>query len=870
MLANFTPFAAVDIEAALPQIFERQVYAGPERTAVSDGLNSLTYDQLNRWSNRIAHAILLVLGDAEEPVAILFRQSAEAIAATLGTLKAGKIYVPIEPNQSEGELRHIIDDCKPRLIITDSGHETLARSLVRSPDQCLQIETMALGMPDTDPGLQFSPTRVSYIFYTSGTTGMPKGVFDNHRNVLHNIMRYTNTLEIGASDRLSLIQSIGFSGTVSSLFAALLNGAAICPFDLANKGIGRMADWMENQSITIFHSVPTIFEQVLAKRGRFDDLRIVRLEGDRVEPRHIRLFQKHFNGNQILVNGLGTTETGLIRQFKVVPNSPLDHATVPIGHAIDGMDIILADDNGHEVNPGSIGEILVRSFYLASGYWGRKDLTDERFFPDPTGSGRRCYRTGDLGRMRTDGVLEYLGRKDFQTKLRGQWVDMAAVENALLRVESITRTLVTTRDDGGGTQQLVAYLVAEEHVPPIDTLRKTLSQSLPPNMLPSRFVFIDALPEDRNGKIDRRALPAPGKVRPPLSQTYVAPRNREEEMVASCFRQVLQLERVGIQDDFLDLGGDSLLATELFLTLETQIGRMFSPTLTSSSFTVASIVVLLQTSLPESTLVPLQSGAGRAPLFCVHNHAGDISEYRQLIHLLDSDQPVFGIISRAYTKAKALDMSVKDMATAYVREITALQSTGPYHLCGNCFGGVLAFEIARQLVRQGYEVGLLALIDTEFPVGFFERIIAKITHLTRRRSFGQLPARKELSFFIDGSLPFDRLLVIRSWRSLIGNLRRSEADKADGMAPSRTCVREQNHVAMARYKPRRYMGAMVLICVGPPQNERGWIKMAKAGCQIIEVPPESRIDAGSRPHLTSEPYVSSLANHISKLLAAFT
>ena len=448
MVDDILPFDKADIETSIPEMFERQVTAGPGRIAVATRQQSLSYDDLDRWSNRIAHAVLRALGDMEEPVALLLRQSAEAVATTLGTLKAGKIYVPLEPGQSERELQSVIADCEPRLIVTDARHVPLAKRLIGAQGLCLDIGEVTESGTDDNPGLQLLPDRVCYIFYTSGTTGPPKGVFDNHRNVLHNIMRYTNTLGIGAADRLSLIESCSYSGTVSSLFTALLNGAVICPFDLQCQGIVRLAEWIDEQAITVFHSVPTIFEQLLAKRGRFDDVRIVRLEGDRAEPRHIALFQEKFDGDRVLVNGLGTTETGIVRQFFVRPGDSVDGPVVPIGQAVEDMDIALVDDAGQEVGPGAVGEIVVQSAYLACGYWNRSDLTNTRFSPEPTRGGRRTYRTGDLGRMRASGLLDYLGRKDFQAKLRGQWIETAEIEEALAGIGPIVRALVTARCAG--------------------------------------------------------------------------------------------------------------------------------------------------------------------------------------------------------------------------------------------------------------------------------------------------------------------------------------------------------------------------------------------------------------------------------------
>lgn len=835
MRDDFVRFCKADIETSIPEVFERQVRVGPERMAVASGRQSLSYDDLNHKSNRIAHAIVRALGHTEEPVALLFRQGVAAVAATLGALKAGKIYVALEPTQSERDLGQIIADCKPRLIMTDTEHQGLAERLIGAGGLCLEIDAMSASQADDNPDLGLAPDRVCYIFYTSGTTGPPKGVYDNHRNVLHNIMRYTNTLGIDASDRLSLIESCSYSGTVSSLFSALLNGAAICPFDLQAKGIERMAAWIDDEAITIFHAVPTIFEQLLSRRGRLDSVRMVRLEGDRAEPRHITLFQDHFDRDRVLVNGLGLTEAGIVRQLFVTRDDAMEGPVVPVGQAVEDMDVVLLDDDGRAVGPEAVGEIVVRSAYLACGYWGRPDLTDAKFSADPTAGDRRLYRTGDLGRMRANGLLDFLGRKDFRAKLRGQWIETADIENALCAIAGIDRALVMVRDDGLGTQQLVAYLVADGVPPSVDSVRQTLSRSLSAIMIPSRYVFTDTFPEDRNGKVDRRSLSVPGHARPSMAQDFVAPGNREEEIVAECFCQVLRLDRVGVEDDFLDLGGDSLLATELLRVLEKRFGEAWSAGLLSQSFNVTSLIDRHHQGLPDSVIVPLQVGDGRAPLFCIHNYSGHVLEYTRLVHALGPDQPVYGVQSRAFIKSARMDASIEAMAFAYVQEITAMQGAGPYNLCGNCFGGLVAYETARQFREQGHEVGLLALIDTQYPEGLLGRAAASLSRSGR-------------------------------WRRISGRVRRNiqEAPPGDVQADP-LGVRERHRSAMNSYKRRLFDGAMVLICPGPPTDQQGWIRMAKQGCEVIEMPLATPLDTA--PHLTNAPYVTSLAEHITRLLA---
>jgi amino acid adenylation domain-containing protein len=862
---GFVRFDKSNIERSIPQIFERQVCASPQGAVVGCDQKSLSYDDLNRLSNRIAHAILRRRGDKEEPVALLLRQGPAAVAAILGSLKSGKIYVPLEPTQPVPALQGIIAHCQPGLIIAERETEALARRLIGEADRCLNVETMRTDGSQDNPDLVLSPDRVCYIFYTSGTTGPPKGVFDNHRNVLHNIMRYTNNLEIGAKDRLSLIESCSYSGTVSSLFSALLNGAAICPFDLQGQGIARLASWIGSERITIFHSTPTIFEQLMATDRKFDSLRMIRLEGDRAEPRQISLFQSRFGAECLLVNGLGLTEAGIVRQYFVTPQTRVDGDVVPIGQAIEDMTINLVDKEGGDVEQGSVGEIAIRSKYLACGYWKRPDLTEAAFLPDPSDGDLRIYRTGDLGRMRANGCLDYVGRQDFRAKIRGQWVDTAKIENALHAMEPISQALVVVRDDGFGAQQLVAYLVATGPRPSVEGMRQMLGESLPAVMVPSRYVFIASMPLDRNGKVARRSLPAPERHRPALEQAFVAPHTHEEEIVAECFCTVLKLDSVGVHDDFLDLGGDSLLATELSLMIEERMGVDCSLAFIGQTFSVASIVSRLGQDYPESPLVRIQTGDARPPLFCIHNYSGDLFDYYRLAAYLHPKRNVYGVQSRAFTKTASCDATIEEMATAYLTEITAVEPEGPYYLCGVCMGGTIAFEIAQLLRRQGREVALLALIDTAYPAGPLRDMVYRVLDPYHWRRFSRLPASHWPLHFARRFQSFARWAMTVIKRRLV-----SATDPVGGrwQRPEsyRRRVLDRNKVAQARYKPRPYGGEIVLIIPSPLFDQRGWIRIAAGGCNLIELPLVGEPEKS--PHLTQEPYVETLAAHISGFFEA--
>ena len=400
----FSEFRREDVEQSIPARFSQQVARAPDALAVSTPAGSLTYSELDRLSNRIAHRILEFSGVDPEPVPILLDQGATAVAAILGVLKAGKFYVPFEPSHPPARIAAMLAEVDARLIVTTSEHHEMANQLGRQL-KVVDLDDLDKGFSSDllcdPPRIALGPDSLAYIFYTSGSTGKPKGVFDNHRNVLHNVLRYTNTLHIASTDRLSLLQSCSFSGTVSSLFSALLNGGTVCPFNIRGVGPSDLAQWINRQEITIYHSVPALFRSFLEGDQHFPTVRLVRLEGDQASRIDFELFQRHFSPDCLLVNGLGTTETGIASQLFLDQESTFENAHVPIGHATPDVKLLLLDDDGRPLANGNVGELGVQSDFLALGYWKNPGLTQTVFTSPSSPGGARLYRTGDRARLQT-------------------------------------------------------------------------------------------------------------------------------------------------------------------------------------------------------------------------------------------------------------------------------------------------------------------------------------------------------------------------------------------------------------------------------------------------------------------------------------
>jgi amino acid adenylation domain-containing protein len=713
---RFLQFKKEEIEQSIPKRFEQQVIQYPQHLAVKTKRHALTYQALNQHSNRIAHSILEKRGEGEETVLLLCDHGAPLIAAILGVLKAGKIYVPVDPLDPKSRIETLLEETQAKLIITDHPHLSLSLELAKGMRQLLNIDESDLGSGSPEnPDLPLPPDALACLFYTSGSTGRPKGVMDNHRNVLHNIMRYTNSLCICPEDRLTLLQSCSFSGSVSSLFCSLLNGATVFPYDLRKEGMGiAIAHWLIQAGITIYHSVPTIFRSFLTGDLKFQRVRVIRLEGDAASRIDVELYRKYFESDCLLVNGLGATETGITRQYFINKSTVLPGGIVPIGYSVEDMEVLVLDDEGKGVGINTIGEIVVKSQYLSPGYWRNPELTRLSFLNDPDGGNKRIYKTGDRGRLRPDGCLEYLGRKDFQLKVGGHMVEAAEVERVFLGLTNIKDTAVVSHEDRNGEARLVAYIVPmNDQTPTVRVLRQELSERLPDYMIPSTFVVLNRLPLNSNGKVDRRALPPPDPIRLRPSGPFLAPRNPLEQQLARIWEKELGVKPIGVEDNFFELGGTSLIAAKIFAKIRKTMRRNLPLTVFVKSPTIEQLANQIQKEedpLSEPALLPIQPYGSKPPFICVHGHGGEGFSLVPLARYFEKDQPFYGFQSIGIQKKQFPLTRIESMAAHYVAELRSLQPVGPYYLAGECFGGIVAFEMAHQLLGQEEKVAFLALI----------------------------------------------------------------------------------------------------------------------------------------------------------------
>jgi len=580
---------------------------------VRAGGESLTYAELDAASDGVARAVLDAAGARPEPVAVLLGKRTELIAGLLGVWKAGKPIVPLDPSYPARRLEQICASSGASLVLTEAAHRELAASLGAAAPAVLDLDAVPWRAGADLPRLAIPPEALATILYTSGSTGEPKGVFQDHRGSLHNAVNLVDRLGFQPGDRLSLVLAAGTVGSIRDTLAALLSGAAILPFDLAASGFPALGAWIRAERLTFVNVVATLFRHLIAALpadARFPDVRVVRVGSEALAGTDLDAFRRHFPAGCVLFTGFSATETGTATRLFIDASAPPTEGRVPAGYAAEGFQVLILDEAGRPCPPGEVGEVAIRSEFLTLGYWGRPDLTARVFRPDPGNAGppharlmggedaftgARIYLTGDLGRLRADGCLDLVGRRDAQVKLHGASVDPTEVELAIQAMPGVRQAAVVVRDRAPGDPRLVAYVAPSAGGGPTAAeLRRYLRERLPSVMVPSAFVALSELPSTPGGKLDRRALPEPD-----WSGTapFLAPRTPVEDVIARIWAEALDGRAVGVHDAFVELGGDSLRAFALVDAIRERLRLELPATALLAAGTVADMAVMVTAAL---------------------------------------------------------------------------------------------------------------------------------------------------------------------------------------------------------------------------------------------------------------------------------
>jgi len=605
----FVEFPIEDVETSIPARFEKIVRLYPERIAVKTKTQTVSYSELNRAANRLARMILTRRGEGPEPVGLFLTDGADVIMAHLAVLKAGKFSMSLDPLDPPDRTRHLLNDSRTVLVITDKSSGSIADRAIGQ----IHIDERDRAVGEDDLQITVPGDAYTYLRYTSGSTGQAKGALKTHRHVLHAVMNATNNLHIGAEERSTLPTPDSSMG--KNAFEMLLNGAGLYPLYVKQEGLLNLADWMRRERITFYYSFPTAFRHFLGTleaQNNFPSLRLIWLEGEPLYRNDVVQYQRLFAEDCVLVNSFASTETGPLCLYFVDKQTAVTGSRLPAGYPVDGVEISLLDESGKDVGCNQPGEVVVKSSFLSSGYWQRSELTDAKFQAEQDGEDERRYVTGDIATRTDNGCLEIVGRKDFQVKIRSFRVDVGDVEAALVVHPEVKEVVVVSRQDESGDDTLVAYFVPQHMPAPTTTaLRKFLATTLVDYMIPSRFIVLENLPLLSTGKVDRRALPMLRSGRPDLETLFAAPTTPAEQSLSQIWAEVLHVDQVGIHDNFFDLGGHSLSASRVISrVIETfHIDLLLSAVFDSPTVAEMALIITANqsTRASEAELEPILS-----------------------------------------------------------------------------------------------------------------------------------------------------------------------------------------------------------------------------------------------------------------------
>ncbi|ENK7127820.1 amino acid adenylation domain-containing protein [Serratia marcescens] len=700
---------AYPADTCVHELFEQQARLTPQAIALIQDAQRLSYAQLNARANRLAHRLIERGVQPGDRVAVRLARSIELVCAQLAVIKAGAAYVPIDPQLPAARQAWIADDSGACLMLTDAiGDEEIPQ---------LTVEDREAEDHNGNPALRVSSGATAYIMYTSGSTGTPKGVMTPHQGITR-LVRNNRYAAFDADDRIAFAANPAFDASTMEVWAALLNGGAlvvIAPEVMMEAE--RLAAELQRHRITTLFLTTALFNQyVHSISGALAQLKYLISGGEKEDPgAYARLLQER--GPVHLIHAYGPTETTTFATTARIERAE-GEARLPIGKPIGNTRAYLLDARGRPVPMGAVGELHIGGVGVALGYLNRPELTAQRFLSDPFNpvGGGRMYRTGDLARYLPDGSLEYQGRCDQQIKLRGFRIEPGEIE-VQLAASPWVREAVVQVCSTEHHPRLVAWIVPTADVDRSalqGQLRAYLSERLPEYMVPSAYVWLDALPLTANGKLDRRALPEPERAAVGTRE-YAAPQGETETTLARVWCELLEIGQIGRHDNFFELGGHSLLAVRLSSQLRQQgitlpVQAIFNHPILAE---LAERIDRRTAEAPMRKAVPARSSGSRPPLFFVPTGFGDHSYVFELAKEIDKTFPVYAVPWPAMEEKPA---TMSDMAASAVALIREVQPQGPYHLAGYSSGGVLAYAIAEQLQSAGEAVAFLGLIDTLRPV----------------------------------------------------------------------------------------------------------------------------------------------------------
>jgi amino acid adenylation domain-containing protein len=850
------------------ELVAAQARRTPQAVAAIDDGTSVSYAELDRRANQLAHLLQQSGVGPESPVAVCLEPSLDLLVALLAVLKAGGVYLPLDPSYPVNRLQFMLHDAQAALVLTTNSLQASVSSGSATVICLDRIGADRASLPATPVSATVSPEQLAYLIYTSGSTGQPKGVGISHAAAAGHLHTFARTLGFSDADRVLQFAALGFDVSIEQMLAPLLAGAAVV---LRAHGLWSLAELMQRittDQISVLNLPPAYWQQWLhawiAQGGPQPPahLRLMIVGGEALPAAAVQLWQTTSLAAVRLLNAYGPTETTItatLAELSAEWARSDAMGSIPIGVPLDGRRAYVLDDALEPVPVGVAGELYLAGLGLARGYLHRAALTAEKFIPDPFApeAGARMYRSGDLVRCQADGTIEFLGRIDQQVKIRGFRIELGEIEAALREHPAVREVAVLAREDRPGTQQLVAYVVAQNNeqahkgtkkqredgepqkpseIFP-DELRSFLRARLPEYMLPAAFAVLASLPLLPNGKLDRQALPAPEQQR---NAALLLPRDTVELRLVQLWEELLDTRPIGVHDSFFALGGDSILALRLMAQIQRWFNRQLPLAALFQASTIEQLAGLLrqQTRSEPAVLVPIQPNGTQRPFFFVHPVGGNVLAYVELARQLGADQPVYGLQALGLSDLQRAHRRIEEMAADYIAALREVQPHGPYQLGGWSFGGVVAFEMARQLQAQGDDLAALVLIDSSVPAEAMLVPDDLVLLGSFARDLGLAPA--SLAELAENAAALDDPLSALLEQARRGGIVPPEFELS--ALRQLFAVFKTNLLALQQYQPRPYAGSITLFVAGeqdrirPDDPRSGWADLAGGPVLVHRLP----------------------------------
>ena len=850
---------------SVQECFERRATLHPDAPAVyaADG-ECWSYSHLNEFANQVAHRLLRHGMAREARVGVCMRRSPQTVGVLLGILKARAAYVPLDLNLPDERLRYIAEDAAMNYVFVDTpGYARLRDSRVGNIE--VLPATANEGYPSHSPELDSQPSDLANILYTSGSTGKPKGVMLEHSGVLR-LVTGTKWLAFSAKYVFLQISALSFDLSTFEVWGPLLNGGSVvtAPQSPSLDEIGRLLDKFKVPTLWL---AAGLFNVLMDERpSAIAKIAHLLTGGDIASPRHAREALLHLEYGELL-NCYGPTENATFSTCHRVKLTDTERSSIPIGIPVDKSPVYLLDESMQPIHDLRVGEVFVGGEGLARGYWNRPELTAEKFLQLEVEPGvvKRLYRTGDLGRYNDAGLLEFVGRTDFQLKIRGCRVEPEEIELALSSMPGLASAAIVAKGHTAETKQLYCYYIqgAGAGTSPA-ALKAFLQVKFPSYMIPTVFVALPALPLNTNGKVDRKTLERLAVAAGADREMAAENKTRTEAALLEIWKDMLGIQQISLDDCFFALGGNSLLAARLFAQIQKRFARQPPLSAILHNSTVRKLAALLDNGADISdraSLVPLNSCEAPTNLFLIHPVGGSVLTYKRLGELLPA-HAVYGLDAERILGQAATDLSIEQIASRYIETIRKHQPSGPYLVGGFSAGGVISFEIARQLQEAGQTLDSVIIIDTRLSpslravlLGFrFRELVAVLGRI--RRQYPILIRRFGLRGFLQ-----------RNWNDL-RTARRMAARRAVVGATisgaNTPDLAESILMAHDRYVPKSFEGHGILYTTAETlaANENivsEWRHLLLGGVQWRALP-------GNHSNVLQDPQVSEFAEDLARAL----